>query len=259
MAGAVLTDVHAEPSARPAQPARPRPSRSARGTLRAMSQPSDPRLLVLHGLRLKGVVATHVVADAAGLPVAEVEAQLADLEADGLVRQRGGALSGWSLTPAGRDEHARLVGAELRAAGAHATVARSYRRFRALNAGVLDACSRWQVRDRGGRAVLNDHSDPIYDARVVADLARLEAQAEPLLDDLAGALDRYGRYGQGLRHAVERVEAGERDWFTKPIMPSFHTVWFELHEDLLTTLGLDRSGETGADAASESDEAEAVT
>jgi hypothetical protein len=129
-------------------------------------------------------------------------------------------------------------------------VARSYRRFRALNAGVLDACSRWQVRDVGGRPVRNDHRDVRYDARVVADLARLEAQAEPVLDDLEGALDRYGRYRPRLRHAVDRVEAGEGDWFTKPMMPSFHTVWFELHEDLLATLGLDRSSESDpADAA----------
>jgi hypothetical protein len=26
-------------------------------------------------------------------------------------------------------------------------------------------------------------------------------------------------------------------------VPSFHTVWFELHEDLLATLGLERSDE----------------
>jgi hypothetical protein len=208
-----------------------------------MSQPSDPRLLVLHGLRLKGVAPAEAVAQAVDLPVAEVEARLPELEAEGLVARRSGRLVGWGLTPAGRDEHGRLLGDEARAAGAHATVARSYRRFRALNAGVLDACSRWQVRDVRGRPVRNDHRDRRYDARVVADLARLEAQAEPLLDDLEGALDRYGRYRPRLRHAVDRVEAGEGDWFTKPLMPSFHTVWFELHEDLLATLGLDRTAE----------------
>jgi hypothetical protein len=215
-----------------------------------MSQPSDPRLLVLHGLRLKSVAPASAVAEAGDLPLAEVAALLPELEAEGLVVRRSGRLAGWSLTPAGRDEHGRLVRAEARAAGAHATVARSYRRFRALNAGVLDACSRWQVRDVGGRPARNDHRDPRYDARVVADLARLEAQAEPVLDDLEGALDRYGRYRPRLRHAVDRVEAGEGDWFTKPMMPSFHTVWFELHEDLLATLGLDRSSESDpADAA----------
>jgi hypothetical protein len=221
-----------------------------------MSQPSDPRLLVLHGLRLKGVAPAESVADAVDLPVSEVEASLPELEAEGLVARRSGRLAGWTLTPAGRDEHGRLLGDEARAAGAHATVARSYRRFRALNAGVLNVCSRWQVRDVGGRPVRNDHRDGRYDARVVADLARLEARTEPLLDDLASALDRYGRYRPRLRHAVDRVEAGERDWFTKPMIPSFHTVWFELHEDLLATLGLDRSAEHTSNAEAD---AEAVS
>ena len=119
---------------------------------------------------------------------------------------------------------------------------------------MLDACSRWQVRDIAGTAVVNDHRDPAYDARVVADLAALHNRVEPLCDDLAGALERYRPYGDQLSRAVARVEAGERDWFTKPVLPSYHTVWFELHEDLLTTLGLDRTAE--ADGAE--DEADAM-
>ena len=208
-----------------------------------MSQPSDPRLLVLHGLRLKGVVALDGLVEATGLPSAEVEPLLRQLEDEALVALRTGALEGWSLTATGRDALDRLLAAEVDAAGVRSTVTGAYRRFRALNAGVLDACSRWQVRDVDGRPVVNDHADPAYDAAVVEDLARLQEAAEPVVDDLAAALDRYRPYGPKLRHAVDRVEAGERDWFTKPAMPSFHTVWFELHEDLLATLGLDRTSE----------------
>lgn len=211
-----------------------------------MSRPSDPRLLVLHGLRLKGVAPAVELARAVELPVAEVDDVLAGLHREGLVEPRTGALDGWALTGAGRAEHARLVAREAATTGARPVVDRAYRRFRALNASVLDACSRWQVRDVDGRPVLNDHRDPDYDARVVADLARLQRQADPLCDELAGALDRYRSYGPKLRHAVDRVEAGEGDWFTKPAMPSYHTVWFELHEDLLTTLGLSRAAEAEA-------------
>ena len=39
--------------------------------------------------------------------------------------------------------------------------------------------------------------------------------------------------------------AGDTDWFTKPMIPSYHTVWFELHEDLLATLGIERGSEGG--------------
>lgn len=208
-----------------------------------MSHPSDLRLVVLHGLRIKGVASPAVLAEATGLPARVVRERLAALAGRGLVVERTGALAGWALTPAGRSEHDRLVGAELDRTGARATVTGAYQRFRALNAAALGACSRWDVRDVAGQPVVNDHRDPAYDARVVADLAEVERRVHPVCDDLAGALDRYAGYGQRLHRAVARVEAGERDWFTRPLVPSFHTVWFDLHEDLLTTLGLDRSDE----------------
>lgn len=208
-----------------------------------MPYPSEPRLIVLHGLRLKGVADTGALAQAVGLAIRQVGEILAALAGEGLARERTGALTGWSLTPAGRAEHGRLVGQELDAARARGAITGAYHRFRALNAGALDACSRWQVRDVGGWPVRNDHADLAYDAAVVADLAALEQAAQPVCSDLAARLERYGGYGGRLRHAVEHVEAGDGDWFTRPAMPSFHTVWFELHEDLLTTLGLDRTSE----------------
>jgi hypothetical protein len=225
-----------------------------RGTLRPMPPSSDLRLLVLHGLQLKGHAPAPALAEAIERPLADVARQLRSLAGEGLVAERTGALTGWGLTAAGRAAAARLVADEVDAVGARPTVARSYRRFRSLNAGVLDACSRWQVRTIAGRNVLNDHRDADYDARVVTDLAGLQQRAEPLLDDLAGALDRYRPYGSRLRHAVDRVEAGDGRWFTKPVMPSYHTVWFELHEDLLSTLGLDRSAEADAESGGGTDE-----
>jgi hypothetical protein len=207
-----------------------------------MAPRSDPRLLVLHGLRIKGQATAAVIAESVGLAGADIEAWLERLAADGLVVHRE-APPAWSLTPAGRAEHSRLVGQEIDAAGVRPTIEGAYERFRALNAGVLDACSRWQVREIAGVAVRNDHRDHDYDARVVADLAALHDRVEPLVDDLAGTLDRYRPYGDQLSRAVARVEAGDGDWFTRPRLASYHTVWFELHEDLLTTLGLDRTAE----------------
>jgi hypothetical protein len=208
-----------------------------------MAHRSDPRLLVLHGLRLKGLAGAAAVAEPVGLPAGEVEAWLERLATAGLAVHRDEPTPGWALTPAGRAEHTRLVGREVDRAGVRSTVEGAYERFRALNAGVIDACSRWQVHDVDGIAVRNDHRDPDYDARVVADLAALHRRVEPLCDDLAGALERYRPYRPKLTRAIEKVEAGEREWFTKPVLPSYHTVWFELHEDLLTTLGLDRTAE----------------
>ncbi|MDP9020051.1 MAG: MarR family transcriptional regulator, partial [Actinomycetota bacterium] len=44
-------------------------------------------------------------------------------------------------------------------------------------------------------------------------------------------------------HALRRVVAGEGDWLTRPLIDSYHTVWFELHQDLLDTLGIERGSE----------------
>jgi hypothetical protein len=211
-----------------------------------MGRRSDPRLLVLHGLRLKGVAGADAVADAVGMAPAEAETLLRAAAAEGFAQHREGLLAGWTLTPAGRAEHERLLAREADAAEARPAVEDAYADFRRLNPGVLEACSRWQVRDLGGRPVRNDHADPAYDRAVVGQLTALHARATPVCARLGAALDRYRPYGPRLGFAVERVRAGDTDYFTKPVLPSYHTVWFELHEDLLATLGLDRSSEAPA-------------
>ena len=52
-----------------------------------------------------------------------------------------------------------------------------------------------------------------------------------------------GGYGSRLSSALAKVQGGDGDWFTKPTIDSYHTVWFELHENLLATLGIERGRE----------------
>jgi hypothetical protein len=208
-----------------------------------MSHRSEPRLLVLHALRLKGVGKPEALAAATDLPAGTVSSQLDDLRARGLAREQGGLLPGWSLTPAGRAEHQRALTGELEAVGARPTVERGYRCVRHLNPGVLDACSRWQVRDVAGRPVRNDHRDRSHDRRVLTDLESALDEVRPVGDQLGDELARFGPYTPRLGDALDRAQHGEADYVAKPVIPSFHTVWFELHEDLLLTLGLDRSSE----------------
>jgi hypothetical protein len=209
-----------------------------------MPHRSDPRLLVLHGLRLKGIADAPTVAEAVGIPAAAVSHLLHRLAAEGLVAPQRGPATGWALTPAGRAEHARAVDQELERAEARDTVEGAYRRFVALNPGVIDACSRWQVRDVGGRPVRNDHADHRYDERVLRHLDGALASVRPTGQRLASVLDRFGPYTPQLARALERARGGELDYVAKPSIPSFHTVWFEMHEDLLVTLGVDRSSES---------------
>jgi hypothetical protein len=208
-----------------------------------MPHRSEPYLLVLHALRLKGVGDLATVADAAGMPASTVSTQLRELAGRGLAVERDGLLRGWTLTAAGRAEHAQALAAELEEARARPTVERGYHRFRHLNPGVLDACSRWQVREVAGHPVRNDHADPRHDGRVLDDLTRALDQVRPVGDQLTHELERFQPYEPRLTRALDRARRGDVDYVTKPLIPSFHTVWFELHEDLLLTLGLDRSSE----------------
>jgi hypothetical protein len=201
---------------------------------------SEPRFLVLHGLRLKGFADTASLAERAGLDPGGTEDLLRSLTADGLVRVHETRPAPWSLTPEGRAEHGRLVTEELESAGAKAVVDDAFRRFLAINTELLAVCTAWQLRPDGEAQVVNDHSDPAYDRGVVERLSAVDRDVQPITGDLRAALERYGDYGTRLATALERVVAGQQDWFTKPMIDSYHTVWFELHEDLLSTLGIKR-------------------
>ena len=97
---------------------------------------------------------------------------------------------------------------------------------------------------RTTRSASNDHTDIVWDQRVLAELADLGDD----LVDVAAAGSAAGwpgsrgydkRYGAALTRAVN----GEPAWVTRPRADSCHTVWMELHEDLLATLGIARGAE----------------
>ena len=196
----------------------------------------DHRYLVLHGLRLKGFADPHALADLVGLDAADVGAALERSAHDGLVRHRDGKISGWMPTPEGRALHAQLVVRELEACGARAVIDDGYQRFLGLNDLLKQVCTDWQLRD----GELNDHSDAAYDRAVVDRLIGVHLETEPVTRDLCAALARFGRYGERLARAARKVDAGDLEWFTGVTIDSYHTVWFQLHEDLLVTLGIDR-------------------
>ena len=135
---------------------------------------SDSTLLVLHAVRLLGFADEGRVAARFALERGEVLESLEDFEAFGWVqRSRFAGTGGWSLTDAGRAQNGALLAGELDAAGARPVVAEALAAFEPLNARFLDAVTRWQVRPMPGDPLAaNDHSDPRWDDRVIADLVR---------------------------------------------------------------------------------------
>ena len=212
-----------------------------------MGPSSGQYLRVLHTLRIRGFADTPEVAESTGLSDDEAHAFLHASEQEGEVRYRDGRMVGWSLTPDGRAKGEELLSEELDSHGVRASVAEAYAKFRSVNAGFLALCTDWQLRPPDSPEqdpVFNDHSDPDYDAEVIARLADLDGHAQSICSDLADQLERFTEYGPRFTHALHRVQAGELDWFTKPMIESYHSVWFELHEDLLATLGIDRATES---------------
>lgn len=205
-----------------------------------MPAASDPGFLVLHALRIKGFAGAPVVSALTTLSEDDVNAQLDKAAGAGFATQREGRISGWALTSQGRAEHVRLITAELDDAGVRQSIDAAYRRFHEINNDLLTVCTDWQLRE----GALNDHEDAAYDDAVVDRLVQVNAKVQPICGDLGAALVRMTAYGTRFAVALERIEAGDRDWFAKPMIDSYHTVWFELHEDLLVTLGIERSKES---------------
>ena len=92
----------------------------------------------------------------------------------------------------------------------------------------------------GGSRVANDHADRNYDMAVIDRLGDLHEQAEGIVARLAQELPRFDYYARGLATALERAEAGACEWVSDARIASYHTLWFELHEDLLRLLGRQR-------------------
>lgn len=183
-------------------------------------------LLVLHTLRCVGVAGAARLAEAAALPEPDVESELIDLAVSGLVTHLPGEFGGWSLTDAGRVSDAARIRDELDAAGARPRVAAAFDRFLLLNPEMLDLCTAWQLRTDDG-------------ARVLDALADFHLRADAVCADLAAALLRFRRYRDRLARALARARAGAVEYVADDLA-SYHTVWFQLHEDLLVTLGVPR-------------------
>jgi hypothetical protein len=209
-----------------------------------MTRPDSPHststdLLVLHALRCVGFAGLARVAAATGLPESDVESELIDLAVARLVTHVAGDFGGWGLTEAGRAVDAERIADELEIAGTRTAVAEAYDGFLVLNPELLDLCTAWQTRSVDGVVTTNDHTDPVYDARVLDRLTEFDQRAGVVCAGLSAAMLRFQRYRVRLTDALARAKSGALDYVTDSTA-SYHTVWFQLHEDLLATLGIPR-------------------
>jgi len=203
---------------------------------------SPPELLTLHALRLLGWPSPHTIAERTGLDSTLVVELLEDDEARGFARRTSYAgRSGWSLTERGVLEDERRLAEELARTGTRAAIEAAHERFAQLNPRFLAACTRWQIRPGPGEPLAaNDHTDWRWDESVLDELRRLEGHLTDVCAQLC-RLRRFDGYQARFAAARARVDAGERSWVDRPDADSCHLVWIQLHEDLLSTLGLHRA------------------
>jgi hypothetical protein len=185
-------------------------------------------LAVLQAIRLKGRVSPADLAETLGEDQTDIVSQLT---AAGLLVE-GTTLR---ISASGRARLAELLAEERR--GLDPTVlGRAYDEFRAVNADFKALVTDWQLK--GGQP--NTHQDAEYDAAVLARLDAVHQRVVSIITPAATRLPRLNAYSAKLAAALDKVKTGEIAWLTRPLIDSYHTVWFELHEELILAVGLTR-------------------
>ena len=199
-------------------------------------------LNLLQALRLKGRVSVEGLAVALGVGGETVSADLDGAISEGLVALVSGR---YRLSEAGRDRVAELVAAE-RSSLDQAVLEGLYAEFDGYNGELKSIVTAWQMR---APDVPNDHTDAAYDAAIIDRLMNLHQRFLPWLNRLAQNVPRLSGYRNRFDTAARNVQAGDHSFVARPIMDSYHTVWFELHEVLIGALGRDRASEAAAGRA----------
>lgn len=174
----------------------------------------DDTMSALHTLALRGA-APSITGDAEALA------------GRGLVTE---TKAGWMLTAEGHAAHDAQLATE-RAALDREALTPIYERFLAANTPLKALSSTWQTATEGERFAL------------LGQLADIVERVEPALRRTSRILPRFAGYHPRLSDALARAEDGELEFVVSPRVESVHTVWMEIHEDYLQTLGISREDE----------------
>jgi hypothetical protein len=193
--------------------------------------------LALHGLAIKKHGDAAEVAAITGLDRTRAQALMDEAVSAGRAVKAG---EKYMLTPVAQVALKSGYSRDFASQRADAAMNNAYDDFEKINEHLKQLITDWQTLDVGGQKVPNDHSDKAYDSRMIAKLGDLHERAEPMLERLAAGLARLKVYPTLLQAALEKAEDGETAWVSDARCLSYHTVWFELHEDLIRILGRQR-------------------
>jgi pyruvate,orthophosphate dikinase len=201
----------------------------------------------VRGLMIKGMAAPDGLATSLGCPAEALPALLESLVAAEFATNSGGF---YKLTPEGRLRAGEVFATERDSSGGEAGWLEALDVFVLLDKRMKVIVTAWQ---KGPNAddpnAYNDHSDAEFDARVLDDLGALDADVAAWLAPLQKRLPRLAAYATRLDHAARAARGGDARFVASPRVDSYHTVWFELHEDLMKLANRRREDETRAGRA----------
>jgi hypothetical protein len=198
---------------------------------------NDLDFLAVHGLAVRKAAGPGAVAGLLGLPEDAVAAAFERAAAAGRIV---GARGTFLVSPAGQAWLAEQYPCVYEKTRADGDMSAAFQRFEKVNKDLLALFTDWQSAPTPGGFVPNDHGDAAYDHRIIDRLGDLHSKAERVVGRCAAVEPRLCRYLERLDAAYDRVLAGDVDYVSGVRIDSYHTVWFELHEDLLRMLGRTR-------------------
>ncbi|MEM7141411.1 MAG: pyruvate, phosphate dikinase [Actinomycetota bacterium] len=189
------------------------------------------RLDVFRTVALKGNAGSEVIADSLRTDRAKVDAileQVGDLVTSNVL--------GVALTSEARAWLAAALSEE-RAGIDRAGFNQLYERFLAVNTDFKLLVTEWQT---------GDQDDAAFTATSGA-LRALDSAVAPMLAESIRLVPRLGHFAPRFGAAMEAFANGDVSMLASPLKDSYHTVWFEYHEELIHLGGRDRAEEEAAE------------
>jgi pyruvate,orthophosphate dikinase len=199
--------------------------------------------LVVRALFIKGFATPEGLAPALGEE--ETGAILDRTTADGVTELTGAM---FQLTPDGKAMGAEMMASDRQAWGVE-NASKALDDFLPIDGRMKEIVTAWQMREVDGEPVLNDHTDAAYDESVLAEFASLHHDAAAWLRPLTEGLARLVLYVARLERAADLVADGNHAYIASPTVDSYHSIWFELHEDLIHLAERTREDEVAAGRA----------
>lgn len=203
---------------------------------------SDKEFLVLNYLDIfRSIRDFKGVQKNTGLEPDEVMACLSQLSEKGYAfKEVKENLERWRITATGENAVKSYRQFMLDRTGQREAITKKFEEFENVhNAKFKQLATAWQVKIVEGKPVINDHSDPEYDAAILNQILEVHEKVLVTMEEIANALPMFKIYIERLKYAAQKVKENELDYLIKH-ENSYHNVWFELHENVLKFWGRER-------------------